>query len=403
MSSEWITEKLGKACLYLNRGISPVYTLEGGICVLNQKCIRNHAVDFSEARRHDICAKGVADERFVRQGDVLINSTGTGTLGRVAQLKYQPAENTTVDSHITIARPAVDKFCFSFFGYAIIAIEEAIKDAGDGCGGQTELSRKVLAEEFSITYPRSLVEQKRIADFLDQALWSIASAMASTEKSLQNAKLLFRSRLESLIAVRAEAWPQKKLADVTLQFGRGKSRHRPRNDPSLYGGPYPFIQTGDISRSDHWLTEYRQTYSEAGLSQSRLWPKGTICIAIVGATVGESAILGFDACFPDSVIGVVVDGDKADSEYVEYLLQAFKALLKEKGKGTARDNINLGTFECQEFPFPSVDKQKRIVTSLNALRMESLRLVRIYERKIDALEKLKISCLQIALRETGSC
>ncbi len=143
-------------------------------------------------------------------------------------------------------------------------------------------------------------------------------------------------------------------------------------------------------------TSYSQTYSETGLAQSKLWPKGTICIAIVGANVGETAILDFDACFPDSVIGVVVNEQAADNEYVEYVLQSFKAILKEKGKGTARDNINLGTFENQKFPFPKLEVQKKIVSTLNNLAEETQRLESLYEQKLAALAALKKSLLHQA-------
>ena len=105
MKAGWVTEKLGEVCSFLNRGISPKYLDEGGVCVLNQKCIRDHSVNFELSRRHSIAAKAVAKERFVQLGDVLVNSTGTGTLGRVAQLRTEPSEPTTVDSHITIVRP----------------------------------------------------------------------------------------------------------------------------------------------------------------------------------------------------------------------------------------------------------------------------------------------------------
>ena len=132
------------------------------------------------------------------------------------------------------------------------------------------------------------------------------------------------------------------------------------------------------------------------MAQSKLWPKGTICIAIVGATVGETAILDFDACFPDSVIGIVADARLANNEYVEYMLQFFKAILKAKGKGTARDNINLGTFEHQKFPFPALDVQRSIVAALNDLDKETRRLKDAYLQKLRALAALKKSLLRQA-------
>jgi len=250
---------------------------------------------------------------------------------------------------------------------------------------------------FQLEFPLpSLPEQQRIVGMLNKAFDGIAIAKANAEKNLLNARALFDNQLQSVFTERGEGWVEKRLDEIAKEFGRGKSKHRPRNHPKLYGGHYPFIQTGDISNADHWLTNYSQTYSDVGLAQSRLWPKGTICIAIVGATVGETAILDFDACFPDSVIGIIVNEQIADNEYVEYLLQSFKALLKEKGKGTARDNINLGTFECQRFPFPSLKRQKEIVFTLNALQEETKRLESIYNQKLTALDALKKSLLDQA-------
>ncbi len=185
------------------------------------------------------------------------------------------------------------------------------------------------------------------------------------------------------------------MEEIATTFGRGRSKHRPRNAPHLYGGRYPFVQTGDIRNADHTITEYSQTYSEAGLAQSKLWPKGTICITIA-ANIAETAILGFDACFPDSVIGVVANPKEAELGFIEYLLQSFKARIQAMGKGSAQANINMGTFEHERFPFPPVAEQKRIVAQLDALSEETQCLARLYERKLAALEALKKSLLHQA-------
>ena len=94
--------------------------------------------------------------------------------------------------------------------------------------------------------------------------------------------------------------------DELGHVARGRSRHRPRDAEHLYGGPHPFVQTGDIKHASLYLTDYTQTYSEAGLAQSKMWPIGTPCITIA-ANIAETAILGIEACFPDSVIGFVAD------------------------------------------------------------------------------------------------
>ncbi|MBX9716657.1 MAG: restriction endonuclease subunit S [Burkholderiaceae bacterium] len=395
MTAGWREEPLGAVCQFINRGISPAYLERGGLAVLNQKCVRDHAVNLDLGRRHDATVKKVTPDRLLRAGDVLVNSTGTGTLGRVAQLRVEPPEPTTVDSHVTIVRPAPGLFFPDFFGYALVSIEEQIQDGGEGCGGQTELSRSKLAEGYRVRFPVDLKEQRRLVAILDEAFEGIATAKANAEKNLQNAREMFESRLRSLVNEEAAGSDRKTLREIAIDFGRGKSKHRPRNDPKLYGGPYPFIQTGDVRGSDHLITDYVQTYSEAGLAQSKLWPKGTLCITIA-ANIAETGVLGFDACFPDSVIGVVVDERQTSSKYLEYMLQTVKAELKAKGKGSAQDNINLATFENERFPFPDINTQARIVESLDALAAEIQRLEDIYANKLAALDDLKRSLLHQA-------
>ena len=400
MKKGWEIKKLGNVCELLNRGISPKYVETEGICVLNQKCIRNHSINYEESRRHDSSIKSVNPVRIIKLGDVLVNSTGTGTLGRVAQIREIPKELTTVDSHITIVRPKDGMFYNEFFGYMLIQIEEAIKEAGEGCGGQTELARSVLSDKFIVQYPKSLPEQQRIVSILDEAFAAIAVAKNNAEQNLKNAKELFESYLQGVfsngqLTIDNGEWEKKTLNQISKDFGRGKSKHRPRNFEGLYGGNYPFIQTGDIRNCNHFITKYTQTYNEVGLAQSKLWPSGTICITIA-ANIAETGVLTFDACFPDSVIGLVVNEKLADRDFVEYLLQSFKVKIQSLGKGSAQLNLNMGTFENELFPFPKVDKQKKIVQKLDALSAETKRLEAIYQQKSLDLEELKKSVLQKA-------
>ncbi|MCW0507203.1 restriction endonuclease subunit S [Aeromonas piscicola] len=247
---------------------------------------------------------------------------------------------------------------------------------------------------FPINIPQ-LTEQQRIVAILDEAFEAISAARANAEQNLQNARALFESYLQSVFSERGEGSKEMRLADISKDFGRGKSKHRPRNDPKLYGGSYPFIQTGDVRNSGHLITTYTQTYNDVGLAQSKLWPKGTLCITIA-ANIAETGILDFDACFPDSVIGVVANDEITSTKYLEYLLQSFKTHLQAKGKGSAQDNINLGTFENQYFPFADLKKQEEIVATLDILSQEIQRLDILYQRKIAALDELKQSLLHQA-------
>lgn len=162
-----------------------------------------------------------------------------------------------------------------------------------------------------------------------------------------------------------DAWTWATLPQLG-ELNRGKSKHRPRNDSALYGGPYPFIQTGDIRRSDGTITEYRQTYSEFGLKQSRLWPIDTLCITIA-ANIAETAILKLEACFPDSVVGFIAERGYPSTEYIEYFLRTAKDHLSRFASATAQKNINLEVLECIAIPIPPIAEQKRIVAEVDRL------------------------------------
>lgn len=236
-----------------------------------------------------------------------------------------------------------------------------------------------------------LPEQQRIVAILDEAFEAIAIATANAEKNLANTHKLFDRQLDQLFGELQDV-KQLTLTEAAATFGRGKSRHRPRNDLSLYGGAYPFVQTGDVRNANRYIATFSQTYNEKGLAQSKLWPKGTVCITIA-ANIAETAILGLDACFPDSMIGMIVNKSVTSNEYVEYLLRYFKKLLQSHGKGSAQDNINLATFESQKFPFPSLPQQELIVSNLNELDREVRHLELSYTRKLTLLAELRQSLL----------
>lgn len=147
--------------------------------------------------------------------------------------------------------------------------------------------------------------------------------------------------------------------------GRGKSKHRPRNDPDLYGGDYPFVQTGDVKHAPFYLTEYTQTYNERGLAQSKLWPVGTLCITIA-ANIADTAILAIPACFPDSILGFTPKAGSADVRYVKYCLDGFRAHMELISRGTTQDNLSLDKLLKLRFWFPHIDTQRKIAAILSA-------------------------------------
>lgn len=161
----------------------------------------------------------------------------------------------------------------------------------------------------------------------------------------------------------SNSWREVKLSDLG-EVARGRSRHRPRYAEHLYGGKYPFIQTGDVKASEGRISSHEQTYSDAGLAQSRLWPADTMCITIA-ANIAETGILQYPACFPDSVIGFIADKNKADVYFIEYVFRQLRKDIQRQATGSVQDNINLQTLERLRFKVPSVEEQKKIANFLN--------------------------------------
>lgn len=151
------------------------------------------------------------------------------------------------------------------------------------------------------------------------------------------------------------------------QFGRGKSKHRPRNDPALFdGGTHRVVQTGDVARSAGVIRTFTGLYNDVGLAQSWKWPAGTLCITIA-ANIADSGILSFDACFPDSVVGFVPASDFENARYFEYFLRTAKANLLEFAPATAQKNINLEILNALLVPLPPLAEQHRIVATVDKL------------------------------------
>lgn len=190
-----------------------------------------------------------------------------------------------------------------------------------------------------------------------------------------------------------EGWTWATLPQLG-ELNRGKSKHRPRDDKKLYGGTYPFIQTGDIRKSQGSITEYSQTYSEFGFKQSRLWPAGTLCITIA-ANIAETGILRFAACFPDSVVGFLSE-NAATTQYIEYFIRTARERLERFAPATAQKNINLEVLKAVAVPLPPLAEQKRIVAELD----RRLSIINDIEAGIDAnlvrADRMQQSVLKIA-------
>lgn len=182
------------------------------------------------------------------------------------------------------------------------------------------------------------------------------------------------------------------------ELNRGKSKHRPRNAPHLYGGPYPFIQTGDIRAANRILKSFSQTYSKAGLEQSRLWPAGTLCITIA-ANIADTAILGIEACFPDSVVGFLVEENHCETGFVEYFIRTAKENIERYAPATAQKNINLEILTEIAVALPPLTEQRTILKEIDRRLSVTEELEATIETNLKRAERLRQTILQRAFNE----
>lgn len=227
------------------------------------------------------------------------------------------------------------------------------------------LDPKLLAE-YEIPLP-SLLEQKRIAAVLemtDRVRRTRRYARQLSDTFLQSTFIEMFGEMTR----NTKGWDREKFSDLG-KLDRGRSKHRPRNASHLYGGKYPFLQTGDIANCANYITHHRQTYSEEGLKQSKLWPVETLCITIA-ANIAKTGILTYPSCFPDSVVGFV-PGENVTTEFVQYWLSFLQASLERTAPESAQKNINLEILRDLAVPLPPLPLQKKFADIVR--RFEKLR------------------------------
>lgn len=210
-------------------------------------------------------------------------------------------------------------------------------------------------------------EQQRIADILDKADALRAKRRATLALLNTLTQSIFLEMFGDPI-INPRGWPKRKL-NTLGSLDRGVSKHRPRNAPELLGGPYPFVQTGDIANSGGYITNFSSTYSEIGLKQSKIWPAGTLCITIA-ANIAKTGILTFDACFPDSVVGFRSQ-EPGMVEFIRFWLSFLQSSLEERAPESAQKNINLEILRGLDVPTP--DESLRLNFMKRLMEIESMK------------------------------
>lgn len=233
---------------------------------------------------------------------------------------------------------------------------------------------------------RSILEQGVVVVNLKK----VNDLITLRKRQLSKLDELVKSRFVEMfgdVTVNDREWETAALPELG-ELNRGVSKARPRNSPELLGGPYPLVQTGDVSNSGLWIKNYSSTYSDKGLAQSRLWKRGTLCITIA-ANIAQTAILDFDACFPDSVVGFVPN-ERTDAIFIHYWFSFFQKILEAQAPQVAQKNINLRILSGLKVVEPPLSLQREFAAFVARVDKLALRA----KGSLEKLETLKKAMMQ---------
>jgi type I restriction enzyme S subunit len=335
----------------------------------------------------NITEKGLRNSatNIVPKGSLLISTrVGIGKVG-IAEI------DVAISQDLTGLVPDKDKADVEYLYWAIL--NKSSQLSGLSQGSTVKGLTREYVRNLKLPLP-PLAEQKKIAEILstlDQAIGKVDEAIEKTQKlkkglmqELLTKGIGHKEFKETEVGRIPKEWKITKLGEMS-ELERGKFAFRPRNDPKFYGGEFPFIQTGDISEANGMIKKYYQTLNEYGFKISKLFKKGTIVISIAG-NIGDVGILDFDSCFPDSIVGIRGDSEKANNLFLMYLLQKFKRELDSIAPRSTQKNINLGILEAFKLPLPPLSEQEKIAEILSSAD-ERLELLRKRKERLERTKK----------------
>ena len=305
----------------------------------------------------------------ISEGDVLL--TIVGTIGRAAVVdKDMPT--FTLQRSVAVLHPKKDICSARFLMYALRGKKTYVENRAKGVAQKGIYLSEV--SDIDIQIPE-LSEQAVIVEKLDR----VSNIIKFRQQELLDLDNLIKARFVELFGdpvSNSYGLPEATLPELG-EFGRGISKHRPRNDSELLGGEYPLIQTGDVANAGLYITSYNSTYSELGLKQSKMWEKGTLCITIA-ANIAKTAILTFDACFPDSVVGFTAN-EKTNNIFIHYWFLFFQAILESQAPESAQKNINLKILSELRVIVPEKEKQDEFVDFIKQVDKSKVAVQKLFE------------------------
>ena len=326
-----------------------------------------------------IIPEGMKKSRYVQPGDFLLSNSMS--FGRPYILRIDGC----IHDGWLVLRDNEGVFDKRFLYYYLSSPSTYQKFKNMAVGGVVNNLNSDMVRGVTVPVPK-MEEQIEIVQTLD----NVSNLISLRKQQLAKLDQLVKSRFIELFGdpvYNNDGLPTKKLRELG-SLDRGRSQHRPRNDPKLLNGPYPLIQTGEVASAGLYITEYKNTYSELGLQQSKMWKAGTLCITIA-ANIAQTAILTFDACFPDSVVGFVPN-DAVSAIYMHYWFGFFQKILEEQAPQVAQKNINLKILSDLDVMVPKKEHQEQFAAFVEQTDKSKLAI----QQSLDKLELLKKALMQ---------
>jgi type I restriction enzyme S subunit len=353
--TEWRKRCLGEITSFMSKGIPPKYVErenENTVRVLNQKCNRNFEINYEESRLHDCSKKKVPADKMLRPGDVLINSTGTGTAGRVAQL-YDVPTSTTIDGHMILLRPT-EEIDSIYYGYVVKAFQPQIETLAEGSTGQTEINRKRLQEEIVISFPKEKETQERIAHFLLNIDEKIKVNNKINKNLEQQAQAIFKSwfvDFDPFGGNRPIDWITGIVDDLGAEIICGKTPSTKKKE--YYGGNTPFITIPDMHGCVYNVSTERYLSAAGVASQpKKMLPHNTVCISCIG-TAGLVTLVS-EKSQSNQQINSIVPKEGISAYYIYLLMQTLSETINKLGQsGSTIVNLNKTQFGKIPVTIPS--------------------------------------------------
>ena len=316
--NEWRKVKLGEVITYVSRGITPKYSKNlKGIIVLNQKCIRNQKLNLSESRLHADYLKKVSQEKIIQKYDILINSTGVGTLGRVCQNNFD--KEMTFDSHITVIRPDKDKINPLFLGYSLKNQQSFIESLGEGSTGQTELKKDRLINELEVKFPLNMQLQKKISKFLSDIDEKIELNNKINDNLEKLIFLIYQNIFSNNII--------KKECKMNEYFDISIGKTPPRKNQEYFSNNSNnnlWVSILDMKSSGIYINKSSEYLTDEAIKKCniKIIPKNTLLLSFK-LTIGRIAITYLDKTTTNEAIAHFLTDKKGATEYLYCYLKKF--------------------------------------------------------------------------------